>query len=129
MREVIKKFRPEFEVLNSINETKKNVLGDIITEKDYVPFFINKSLSYHPDTLFHSNEMNFRHFLPKKMQYDYLLHSVRKRKRFSKWLKGVESDELDSIIKYYNISKNTAIEYIKLLTKDQIAKIVGIYGG
>jgi hypothetical protein len=124
------KSRPEFDFINSINTTKNNIIkDDELREKEYVPFFINKSLSYTSDTLFHANEMNYRHFIPKKMQYDYLLYSVRKRSRFNKWHKKQEISNIDIIIAYYNVSRKRAEEYLSMLTKEQIKRICEIHGG
>ena len=110
--------------LNSINYTKQDlILDNPILEREYVPFIINRSLSYFPDTLFHCNEMNFKHFLTKKMQYDYLRHAVRKRKRFSKWDKKISHCEMECVKKYYRYSNKKALEVLPLLTKEQIAKI------
>jgi len=117
-----------FDVLNSINYTKKNLIDDgVCEEKQYLPFIVNKGLSYFPDTLFHANEINFRNFLPKKLQYDYLLLSVRKRKRFSKWLKNVEPVGIKCVARYYNISSRRAEEYMKLLSKAQLKVIIDMY--
>jgi lipopolysaccharide biosynthesis protein len=110
--------------LNSINYTKQDLLLDNpVLEKEYVPFIINRSLSYFPDTLFHCNEMNFKHFLTKKMQYDYLRHAVRKRKRFSKWDKKTSHSDMECVKKYYGYSNKKALEVLPLLTKEQITKI------
>lgn len=111
------------EWLNSINFTKQNILEDPLMEREYSPYVINRSLSYFPDTLFHANEMNFRHFLPKKLQYDYLRHTIRKRKRFSKWDKKTECDNLDLIKQYYGYSTKKALEILPLLSNTQIDKI------
>ena len=113
-----------WDIINSINLNKKNLYetGDI-TDKDYLPFIVNKSLSYFNDTLFHANEMNINYHLPKNMQYEYLLFQVRPRKRFSKWLKKTEDKDIEYISKYYNISNKRAKEYKSLLTKSQLQKI------
>jgi hypothetical protein len=115
--------------LNSINITKKNILEDPLLEKEYSPYIINRSLSYFPDTLFHANEMNQKHLLPKKLQYDYLRMVVRKRKRFSKWDKKDHSDDLELIKQYYNYSTKKALEVLPLLTKEHIAYIRNLTGG
>ena len=104
-------------VLESINYTKEDVLDP--NGKDYVPFVVNKSLSYFMDTVAYANEMNKYPFLDKRMQYDYLKGSIRKRKRFSGWVKKDKSDVIDAIIKYYDVSYRKALEYEKLLTEDQ----------
>lgn len=113
-----------WDIVHSINLNKKNLYetGDM-TDKEYLPFIINKSLSYFNDTLFHANEMNVHYHLPKQMQYEYFLHQIRPRKRFSKWLKKTEDKDIGYIMKYYNISNKRAIEYKTLLTKTQIQKI------
>jgi hypothetical protein len=113
-----------WDIVNSINLTKKDLYesGDM-TDKEYLPFIINKSLSYFNDTLFHANEMNVRFHLPKQMQYDYLRLQIRPRKRFSKWLKKTEDKDIEHIMAYYNISNKRAIEYKSLLNKTQLQKI------
>ena len=109
-------------VLESINYTKENVLDP--NGKDYVPFIVNKSLSYFMDTVAYANEMNKYPFLDKRMQYDYLKGSIRKRKRFSGWVKKDKSDVIDAIIKYYDVSYRKALEYEKLLTEYQKQEIL-----
>jgi len=109
-------------VLESINYTKEDVLDP--NGKDYVPFIVNKSLSYFMDTVAYANEMNKYPFLDKRMQYDYLKGSIRKRKRFSGWVKKDKSDVIDAIIKYYDVSYRKALEYEKLLTEYQKQEIL-----
>ena len=109
-------------VLESINYTKEDVLDP--QGKDYVPFIVNKSLSYFMDTVAYANEMNKHPFLDKRMQYDYLKGSIRKRKRFSGWVKKDKSDVIDAIIKYYDVSYRKALEYEKLLTEGQKQEIL-----
>jgi hypothetical protein len=113
-----------WDIINSINLSKKNLYesGDM-TDKEYLPFIVNKSLSYFNDTLFHANEMNVHYHLPKQMQYEYLLTQIRPRKRFSKWLKKTEDKDVYYIMAYYNISNKRAIEYKSLLSKSQLQKI------
>ena len=77
--------------LNSINQTKENIIDiDPDLEKDYPPYIINKCLSGFVDTILFSNEMNMSPHLDKKMQYDFFINIVRKRKRFSPWLRKRE---------------------------------------
>jgi hypothetical protein len=110
-----------FDFLNSINDTKKDLIKeDPQVEKDYAPFIANKSLSYFHDTLFFANEMNLNYHLPKKMQYDFLLYSITKKKRFSKWHKADKVDLVDLLCREYSYSKKRAIEVIDLLSKEQI---------
>lgn len=111
------------EILNSINYSKKNILTDPQQEKEYVPYVINRCLSYFPDTLLHANEMNRLNFLDKRVQYDYYLRSIRSRKRFSKWLKKEEVDDLEIVKKFFNYSEKRAREALKILSKDDIKNI------
>ncbi len=114
--------------LNSINYNKNDIIGsNPLSEREYVPFVINRSLSYFPDTLFHANEMNLNHFLSKKMQYDYLRTAVRKRKRFSKWDKKAESDDVDFVKTYFGYSTKKAMEVLTVLSKEQLKQLRSKY--
>jgi sulfur transfer protein SufE len=93
-------------------------------EKEYVPYVVNKSLSYFTDTLLYANEINKYGFLDNKMQYEYLLHSVRQGKRFSKWAKKDSSAVIDCISKYYQVNHKRAEEYASVLTESQKEEIV-----
>ena len=109
------------EFLNSINQTKENLLAkDSRLEKEYVPFVINKCFSYFPDTIFYANRMNQLSFLDTKMQYDYLINSITKRKRFSKWIKVEENKDLDIIQEVFGYSESRAREVLDLLPMDKI---------
>ena len=111
------------EILNSINYSKKDILTDPQQEKEYVPFVVNRCLSYFPDTILHANEMNRLNSLDKKIQYEYYLKSIRSRKRFSKWLKKESDDDIDIIKKYYGYSDKRAREALRILTKEEIKSI------
>ena len=108
--------------LNSINYTKENLLDteDELVEKQYAPFVMNRCLSYFPDTIIHSNIMNENSHIDKKMQYDYYLASIRKRKRFSKWLKKEESEKIDTIKEYFSYSNQKAKEVEDLISDSNI---------
>lgn len=113
-----------WDFVNSINHTKIDLFEDPQADKDYVPFIVNKSLSYFPDTLFFINEMNCRSHISKKMQFDFLRYSVSKKKRFSKWNKKESiSEDVMAICDYYKYSKAKAIECMSILTKEQIETI------
>lgn len=113
-----------FEFLNSINSTKKNLMDvDIDAEKSYNSFLVNRSLSYFPDTVLISNEMNRLHHLDDKMQYDFLINIVRKKKRFSKWDKPDERANMECIKEYFGYSEPKAKQVIGLLTESQIKTI------
>jgi hypothetical protein len=110
--------------LTSINSSKENLVEkDPICEKEYIPFVVNKCLSYFPDTIFYANQINVRPGLDKKMQYDYLRLSVSKRKRFSKWFKEEKNDNIKLIQEYYGYSYRRAKEVLECLTDDNIRTI------
>ena len=113
--------------LKSINSDKNDLMSDeehsIEAEKDYKPYIINRCLSSFPDTIFHAQEMNLRGFLDNKLQYDYLLHSIRKRKRFSPWLRAEAIDNLEAVKEYFGFNNNKAKDAIRILTEDQIEYI------
>ena len=107
--------------LNSINQTKKNLIDeDPSLEKEYSPYIINRIFSGHLDAIMFSNEMNQYHFLPKKMQYDFFLNTHRSKKRFSPWLRKEEIKDIDCIKRYYGYSNEKAKQTLKILNKEQI---------
>jgi hypothetical protein len=110
------------EYLNAINYTKKNLLDtdDESVEKEYTPFVINRCLSYFVDTILYANEMNQRNQLSKKMQFDYLLNSIRKNKRYSKWLKRESEKNLDIVKEFYGYSDAKAREILDIITEDDL---------
>jgi hypothetical protein len=93
------------------------------TEKEYNPFLTNRALSYFVDTILYSNEMNMTTGLSSKMQFDYLLHSVRPKKRFSKWAKKVSIEDVSVITEYYKYSERRAMEVLTLLSDSHITAI------
>ncbi len=110
--------------LTSINNSKENLIEkEPLCEKEYIPFVVNKCLSYFPDTIFYANHINIRSGLDKKMQYDYLRLSVSKRKRFSKWFKEDKNDNIKLIQVYYGYSYRRAKEVLECLTDDNIRTI------
>ena len=112
-----------FEFLNSINHSKKDVMVDDMTEKSYNSFMINRSLSYFQDTIHFANLMNRYHHLDNKLQYHFLINIIRKRKRFSKWLKPEIESDIEVVKKYYGYSNEKARQALPLLSPDQIKTI------
>ena len=112
--------------LNAINFSKKNLLDtdDIMWEKKYPPFIINKCLSMHYDCIAQANEINGFHFLPKRLQFHFLINSIRKRKRFGgKWLSSTKLKNLQYVKEYYGYSNEKAKEALNILTDKQIEEI------
>lgn len=113
-----------FDFVNSILQNKKELITDDATEEEYVPFLTNRSLSYHNDCVMFANEMNRRHFLDKKLQFDYLLNTVRSKKRpFAKWVKQEKNDDLSCIKTIYRFSDQKAREALRLLSDEQIEQL------
>lgn len=110
-----------FDFVNSINSTKIDIMTD--NEKEYNSFLVNRSLSYFPDTVVIANEMNRYHHIDNKLQYHFLLNIVRKRKRFSKWLKPQTEDDIEAVKEYYGYNNEKARQVMNLLTNEQIAHI------
>ena len=107
--------------LNSINFTKENLIEedpDLI--KDYPPFIINRCLSGHLDAIMFANEMNKYPNLDKDLQYHFYLNTLRKKKRFSPWLRKDKVTDLEIIKQYYGYSNEKALQALKILTLDQI---------
>jgi hypothetical protein len=103
--------------LNSINYDKKALLDK--NEKDerlYPPYVVNRCLSFFPDTIFHVNEINCKPWLDKKMQFDFYRLSIRKKKRFSPWIKKESENDIDIIKKVYNYNDSKAKEIINILS-------------
>ena len=112
--------------IKAINESKKPLLDsdDKTWEKKYPPFVINRCLSMFYDTIMHSTEMNGLHFLPKRMQFHYLINSIRKKKRFGgKWLSQSKLKNLDVVKEYYGYSNAKAKEALNLLSDGQIEEL------
>ena len=106
--------------LNSINITKKDVMLDEFDEKKYPSYIVNKCLAPFPDTIFYVNEMNRLCLLDSRLQYDFLLNSIGKRKRFAKWLRASKLKNLDLVKEYYGYSNEKAKQALEVLTEEQI---------
>jgi len=110
-----------FDYVNSITLSKRNIMVTPEDEKGYAAFLINRGLSQFQDTIFYANEMNRYHKLDNKLQYQFLINIVRKRKRFSKWAKAdtADADIIEAIKIVYNYSNDKARQVVGLLSKDQ----------
>ena len=107
--------------LNSVNFTKEDLtVDDPDTIKDYPAYIINRCLSGHLDTILYANEMNLYPNLDKDMQYQFFLNSLRKRKRFSPWLRKDKVENLNIIKRYYGYSNEKALQALRLLTQQQL---------
>ena len=109
-----------FDFLNSITTTKKDIMVDGIAEKQYVPFVVNRSLSYWADTVLIANEMNKVAHIDNKLQYDFYFNMIRKKKRFTKWDKADKIKDLDLVKIAYGYSSEKAMQVLSLLNEDQL---------
>ena len=116
-----------FDFINAINYSKEDLIGDSdnpeLAEKFYTPYVVNKGLSYFTDTVLLCNELNMRPETDNKLQFDFFLNSIRKRKRFSKWYKKEQSDSLDTIVEYYGYSYEKAKQVLPLFTEDELKNL------
>ena len=110
--------------LNSINFNKRNLIEeDPSIIKDYAPYIINRCLSGNLDCIMFTNEMNKYSFLDKDMQYSFYLNTLRKKKRFSPWLRKEKVTDLQSVKQYYGYSNEKASQALKILSKQQLEYI------
>ena len=110
--------------LYSINQSKKNLLDvEPESEKNYPPFIINKCLGSFTDSILFANEMNKNSHLPKKLQYDFLINTLKPRKRFTPWIRKQTLEELELVKQYFGYSQDKALQALRILTKDNIDEI------
>lgn len=109
-----------WDYLKSVTYTKDDIMTD---GSDYAPWIVNIALSHHLDTVAIAAEVSAMHRLPHRMQYDFLLHGIRKRKRFSKWPKVEEHPDLELVAEYYGFSKAKAREAVQILTEQELEEI------
>lgn len=111
--------------LNAINHEKKNLMDtdDEMWEKKYPAFIVNKCIAPFPDTIHLVNEMNLHNHLDKKLQFDFLLNSIRTRKRFTPWMKASKQKNLEYVKEYYGYNNEKAKSALKILNDEQIKAI------
>ena len=113
-----------FDYVNSVTHNKKDLMtgsnNDAIAESSYAPFIVNKSLSYFPDTVLQANQMNRWSLLDSKLQYHYLLNSIRPSKRFAKWVKREDAADIEAVKEFYGYSNEKARQALSILTSDNL---------
>jgi hypothetical protein len=112
-----------FDFINAIHHSKDALIVDDWSEKQYSPWLINKGLSYGADTVIYANEVNSRPHIPARLQFDFLINTVRPRKRFNKWLKPETVDALETVQEYYGYSIDKARQVLPLLSDVQLETI------
>lgn len=118
----VKRLSP-FDFVNAIHYSKEDLIVDDQTEKEYHTFVINRALSFGADTVLFANEMNQRPHISKLGQFKFLCATIRPRKRFNKWVKPEEIENLDLVMEYFNYSAQKAREALRVLTPDQLSYI------
>ena len=109
-----------FDFVKSITYTKEDIMHDL-NESEYEPFLVNRALTYYQDCILYANEMNRRFEVSNRLQYHYLLNTIRKRKRFAKWIKPEKIDDLKIVMEYYQVSRAKAEEYLNIISENDIA--------
>lgn len=116
-----------FDYINAINTSKKNLMrgtdNDELAEKGYDAFLANRALSYHNDTIALANEMNTRHYLDKKPQFEFFINTVRPKKRYAKWVKKEKDSDLAVVKEYYGYNDIKARQSLTILSDDQIIEM------
>jgi hypothetical protein len=113
-----------FEYIDSINFSKKNMMrnseNDSLSESQYNPWLTNIALSYFPDTILHANLVNQYWQVDHRPQYEFLINSIRPKKRYSKWVKTTSDEDLDFVCEFYQCNKIRGKEYLSLLSSEQL---------
>ena len=109
-----------FDYINDITYNKKGIMVDDIAEKDYNAFIINRGLSMYQDTILFANEMNKYHHLDARLQYDFFINIIKKRKRWTKWIKPQDIDNLELIKEYYGYSNEKAKSVLPLFSNEEL---------
>lgn len=113
-----------FDYVTSVSYSKKNLMrgseNDELAESGYQPYLTNKALSYFPDSLCYSNEMNMNHHADNILQYEYLINTLRPKRRFAKWVKAEDNDDLEAIKLFFGYSNKKAEQTLSILSSEQI---------
>jgi hypothetical protein len=112
-----------FDFIKDISHVKENIMKDDVDseiEKQYNAFIVNRGFSYFMDTVIYANEMNIRSGVDAKLQFDFLINTVRQKKRYSKWHKAEQSDDIQIVKEYYGYNIHRAKEVLPLHTKEQL---------
>ena len=113
-----------FNYIKAISETKEDVMLTPQDERKYSSFIVNRGLSFFMDTIFQVNEMNRNHHLDGRLQFDYLINNIRKKRRYSKWLKPEKLQNVELVKEYYGFSYEKAKDALRVLSENQLAYII-----
>jgi len=112
-----------FDFLNAINDTKIDIMVDDIAENQYPPYMVIRGLSYYPETVMQANEMNQNYHLDSRLQFDFLINSISRKRRFGKWLKATESADLLIVKEHYGYSNEKARSALTILSSEQLNEL------
>ena len=114
------------EYLKAINTSKEKLMDseDEQWEKKYPPYIVNKCLAPFQDTVFLVNEMNMNHHIDNKLQFDFLLNTLRTRKRYTPWLKAKKEKYLEYVKEYYGYGNEKAKSALDILNDEQLKTIM-----
>ena len=114
------------EYLKAINTSKEKLMDgeDEMWEKKYPAYIVNKCLAPFQDTIFLVNEMNMNHQIDKKLQFDFLLNTLRTRNRYTPWLKAKKEKYLEYVKEYYGYSNEKAKSALSILNDEQVKTII-----
>lgn len=112
-----------FHIAGNISNSKKPGLITEENEKEYSPFMVNRNFSYFQDTVLFANEMNINGHLDNRLQYDFLMGTIRPRKRFTKWCKKDRPSRIETIKEYYNYSDAKAEAVVDLISDEMIKRM------
>jgi hypothetical protein len=108
-----------FEFVNAVTHTKQDLMKEDV-ERFYQPFLVNRALSYFPDTVMYANEMNIHNNIDSKLQFHFFLNTLRPAKRFAKWVKKEEDNDLTAIMEYYGYGLEKAKQALSVLSSEQL---------
>ena len=111
--------------LNAINHTKEPLMDteDEQWERKYPSYIVNKCVAPFQDTIMLVNEINQFHHLDKKLQFDFLINSLRPRKRYTPWVKAMKLENLEYVKEFYGYDNEKAKVALDILTDKQISAI------
>ena len=125
--------KPPFDYINSVSETKKDMRDDL---SGYVPFVVNRALSYFKEAVLIANEMNTRHHLDESLQYRFLFETLPSRRRRAKWYKKTSAQKTEQklhdqyvevIMQHHNVSSSEAEEMVVLYDEEELVRLKRIY--
>ena len=111
--------------INAINYTKEPLLDteDEDWVKKYPSYIVNKCIAPFPDSIMLVNEINQLHHLDKKLQFDFLINSLRPRKRYAPWMKAKKLKSLEYVKEFYGYNNEKAKAALDILNDEQISAI------